>query len=80
VTMTRLAEYLAGQAGRPVADNTGLKGQYDFRVEWATEETPGVEAPSIFTALQEQLGLALSAATGSIDTIVVDHAEKASAN
>ena len=79
-TMTRLAEYLSNQAERPVIDNTGLKGEYDFRVEWATDEKPGSQRPSIFTALQEQAGLKLNAATGTIETIVVDRAERPPAN
>jgi uncharacterized protein (TIGR03435 family) len=78
--MTRLAEYLSSQAERPVIDNTGLKGEYDFRVEWATDEKPGSLRPSVFAALQEQLGLKLNATKGTIETIVVDRAERASAN
>lgn len=79
-TIARLAEYLSGQVGRPVIDNTGLKGEYDFKVEWATEEATDDSGPSIFSALQEQLGLKLNAAKGPIETIVIDSAEKASAN
>jgi uncharacterized protein (TIGR03435 family) len=91
-TMARLAEYLSGQGGRPVIDNTGLRGEYDFRVEWAPDETaapPGPPAgdltaplsgPSIFTALQEQLGLKLEATKGPIEIIVIDSVEKPSAN
>jgi uncharacterized protein (TIGR03435 family) len=78
--MARLAEYLSGQAGRPVIDNTGLKGEYDFRVQWGTEETADASEPSIFAALQEQLGLKLNATKGPIEIIVIDSAEKASAN
>jgi uncharacterized protein (TIGR03435 family) len=77
-TMARLAEYLSGQAGRPVLDHTGLKGTYDFVVEWAAADDSS--GPSVFTALQEQLGLRVEAAKGPIDTIVVDHAERPSAN
>jgi uncharacterized protein (TIGR03435 family) len=79
-TMARLAEYLSAQAGRPVIDNTGLKGEYDFHVEWSTEESVGSSGPSVFEALQEQLGLKLTATKGPIEFIVVDSAEKASAN
>jgi uncharacterized protein (TIGR03435 family) len=79
-TVTRLAEYLSGQAGRPVIDNTGLKGEYDFRVEWATDEALRSSGSSIFTVLQEQLGLKLDATKGPIEVIVVDGAERASAN
>ena len=77
-TMARLAEYLSGQVGRPVVDNTGLTGEYDFRVQWTTED--GANGPSIFSALEEQLGLKLNAARGPIDTIVVDRAERAIGN
>src|SRR5205085_2531493 len=63
-TMTRLAEYLSGQAGRPVIDNTGLKGEYDFELQWGNPDksNPG---PSLFTAIQEQLGLKLEGAKGA---------------
>jgi uncharacterized protein (TIGR03435 family) len=80
ITMARLAEYLSNQAGRPVIDDTGLKGEYDFRVEWAADEKPGSQMPSVFTALQEQLGLKLNATRGTIEVIVVDRAERAVAN
>lgn len=78
-TMARLAEYLAAQAGRPVVDNTGLKGEYDFRVEWSTDDTD-TSGPSVFAAFDEQLGLRLDATKGPIEMIVVDRVEKASAN
>jgi uncharacterized protein (TIGR03435 family) len=80
VTLARLAEYLSGQAGRPVVDNTRLGGEYDFRVEWATEEATDTSAPSLFTALQEQLGLKLDATKGPVPMIVIDQAERVSAN
>jgi len=80
ISVARLAEYLSSQAERPVVDNTGLKGEYDFRVEWATDEKPGSLRPSIFTALEEQLGLKLNATKGTVEMIVVDRAERASAN
>ena len=78
--MMRLAEYPSGQAGRPVIDSTGLKGEYDFRVEWAPDESTGSLGPSIFAALQEQLGLKLEAMKGPVEIIVVDSAERPSAN
>jgi uncharacterized protein (TIGR03435 family) len=80
-TMARLAEYLSGQAGRPVVDNTGVKGDYDFRVEWdPRDETVGTSGPSIFSALQEQLGLKLEGAKGPVEIVVIDSVERPSAN
>ncbi len=78
-TMARLAEYLAGRVDRPVVDNTGINGEYDFQVQWSTDNTDS-SGPSVFAALDEQLGLRLDAARGPIDIVVVDRAEKASAN
>ncbi len=63
MTMTRLAEYLSGQTDRPTLDNTGLRGEYDFSVEWATGEASS--GPSVFTALEEQLGLRVHATKGT---------------
>jgi uncharacterized protein (TIGR03435 family) len=80
ITLARLAEYLSGQAGRPVLDRTGLKGEFDFLLEWSNNAASASSLPSVFTALQEQLGLRLDAAKGPIETIVIEHAEKPSAN
>jgi uncharacterized protein (TIGR03435 family) len=77
-TTARLAEYLSGQAGRPVLDHTGLQGTYDFNLEWAADERSG--GPSPFAALQEQLGLKVEAVKAPIETVVVERAEKPSAN
>ena len=75
---------------RPVVDKTGLSGRYDFDLEWAPDETQfggGVpaassDAPSapLFSAIQEQLGLKLVATRGPVDALVVDKAERPSAN
>jgi bla regulator protein blaR1 len=80
VAMARLAEYLSEWAGRPVINNTGLSGNYDFRVAWATEDAPDSAGPSLFSALEEQLGLKLIAAKGPLETIVIDHVERPSPN
>jgi uncharacterized protein (TIGR03435 family) len=63
-------------AGRPVVDRTGLTGRFDFTLNWAPESSNDTEAPSIFTALQEQLGLKLQPARGPVDVLVVDSAER----
>lgn len=80
VSMTGLAEFLTDEAGRPVIDNTGLKGAYDLTLDWAVDDSPTVNdsttGPSLFTAVQEQLGLKLESAKGPVETIVVDSAER----
>ena len=95
VDMTLLAKFLSeGQAGRPVVDMTGLKDRYDFRLEWTPDTSPtsltadsaANQQPadaggiSIFTALQQQLGLKLEARTDAADRLVVVRAEPPSAN
>ena len=53
---------------------TGLRGRYDFALQWAQRDTD--DGPSLFTAVQEQLGLRLVAQKGPVDILVIDHAEK----
>jgi uncharacterized protein (TIGR03435 family) len=82
ITMQKLADLLSRQAGLPVVDSTGLKGVFDFTLTWSPDEaaatpTDGAAAPSIFTALQEQLGLKLESGKGPVEILVVDHMEKA---
>jgi uncharacterized protein (TIGR03435 family) len=83
VTMEGLTATLANATGRPVLDKTGLTGKYDYRLEYAPEDN-SVEAdptgPSIFTAVQEQLGLKLESAKGPVDIFVIDHVERPSEN
>jgi bla regulator protein blaR1 len=71
--------FLTGLAGGlPVMDQTGLKGAYDFTLKWNSEI--GADAPSFFTAIQEQLGLRLVASKAQVEVIVIDHIEQPSAN
>ncbi|HWC96284.1 MAG TPA: TIGR03435 family protein [Candidatus Sulfopaludibacter sp.] len=74
--------FLTGQAGRPVEDKTGVQGQFDFSLDWAPDEVSPADtaAPSLFTALQEQLGLKLEAGKGPVEVLVLAHAERPSAN
>jgi uncharacterized protein (TIGR03435 family) len=71
--------------GRLVIDKTGLTGKYDFTLKW-TPDTQSVDAtaidtgPSLFTALQEQLGVRLESTKAPVDIIVIDHVELPSAN
>jgi uncharacterized protein (TIGR03435 family) len=84
---------LSNEVGRIIVDKTGLAGKYDIALKWTPDEMaasagqqanaspPAADAPpSIFTALEEQLGLKLESAKGPVDTIVVDHVEKPSEN
>ena len=78
ITMRRLAELLTEPAGRPVLDQTGLSGSFDLTLDWSANETgPEKDAPpSLFTALQEQLGLKLDSVRAPVESIVVDSAER----
>lgn len=82
--MSGLAQALVNAVGAPVIDQTGLKGQYDLKLDFAPfSVTPAAEddnLPSIFTALQEQLGLKLDPIKGPVEVLVIDHAEMPSAN
>jgi len=96
ISMSGIAQALSGLLGHTVVDLTGLKGVYDVILNWAPDERqttqkPGVPAeavapgenasgPSIFAAVQEQLGLRLEARRGPVETLVVDHAERPTAN
>jgi len=82
-------QILSGRLDRPVLDKTGLSGLFDFHLQYSVDDAtaPGAAAPaadpagaSIFTALQEQLGLKVSPDTGPVEVLVVDHVEKPSEN
>jgi bla regulator protein BlaR1 len=62
--------------GRPVMDRTGLTGRFDFTLNWAPEGSTDTDAPSIFTAVQEQLGLKLQPARGAVEVLVVDSVDR----
>jgi uncharacterized protein (TIGR03435 family) len=66
--------------GRVVVDKTGLTGRYDFELKFAAQPSPENEAPSIFTALREQLGLRLEPRKMPIESLTVVHAERPSEN
>jgi uncharacterized protein (TIGR03435 family) len=68
---------------RPVVDETGLTGRYDFVLKWTPDESNTNDPnapPGIFTAVQEQLGLKLQPTTGPTDVLVIDHVERPSEN
>lgn len=73
-----------GQMDRPVVDQTGLAGKYDFQLKWTYDEsvapTDGSAPPGLFTAIQEQVGLKLEAVKAPADVLVVDKVERPGAN
>jgi uncharacterized protein (TIGR03435 family) len=76
VSVAQLARNLMGAAGRMIVDETGLTGTYDLELTFALEPAPDSPAPSLFTALQEQLGLKLEPGRGPIDVLVIDRAQR----
>jgi uncharacterized protein (TIGR03435 family) len=87
-TIDRFARDLSMVARRIVVDRTGLSGRYDIDVEFTPEfrpqpppgapelPVPAGDGPSLFTALQEQLGLKLESARGPVEILVIDHAQR----
>jgi uncharacterized protein (TIGR03435 family) len=78
-----LANALAVTLTRPVLDHTGLEGRYAFQLQWAEEGAPGEpedSGVSLFTAIQEQLGLRLEPGKGPIQFVSLDRAERPTAN
>ncbi len=81
-TIDILVRLLTDLLMRPVLDRTGLQGAYDIKLDFAPLEGPpdDTPAPSLFTAIQEQLGLKLEATKGPVQVLVIDSAEKPDAN
>ena len=84
-TMDEIAASLAGRVGRPVINKTAITGKFDFELSWIPDLTvagasgdvpPDSLGPSIFTAVQEQLGLKLESDKGEIEVLIIDKAEK----
>jgi uncharacterized protein (TIGR03435 family) len=87
ITMSALANALRPYVGREVVDRTGLTGEFDFNLQFSPPPTTGPvdagipvapldEAASVFTALQEQLGLKLESTRGPVELMVIDSAER----
>jgi uncharacterized protein (TIGR03435 family) len=82
-TMPQFAEFLARKLDRLVVDETSLSGVFEIVLDAAPYSLDGLQdaaGPSIFTALQEQLGLKLEARKAPVEILVVDHAERPSEN
>jgi uncharacterized protein (TIGR03435 family) len=89
--LSTLVQMISNQVGRPVEDQTGLTGTFDVEMRWSpaasgllppgTDVAPaGDTGPSVFTAVQEQLGFRLQPAKMSIDHLVIDHIERPEPN
>jgi bla regulator protein blaR1 len=90
VTIDEFARLLSGRVNRPVVNKTGLSGNYAFTLEFTPDQMPppgavppGVpsppinpDGPSIFTAIQEQLGLKLDSARGAVEMVVIDSVDQ----
>ena len=93
VPLALLWRFVAQQAGRAIVDRSGLTGNVNFNLNWTPEqfanrETPAVvngntidpNGPSLFTALQEQLGLRLDAQRGPVEVVVIEKIDRPSEN
>jgi uncharacterized protein (TIGR03435 family) len=85
ITMPRLATFLSGpraQLEHATIDRTGLSGSFTFKLEWTPDDKQSADTfgPSLFTALQEQLGLKLETGKAPMEILIIDHAEKPSEN
>jgi uncharacterized protein (TIGR03435 family) len=91
--LSQLASSLSQTVQRVVIDKTGLSGNFDFDLKWTPDQLPqgppppGVtppsidpNGPSIFTAVQEQLGLKLDSQRGPVEVLVIDHVERPTAD
>ena len=79
-----LMSVLSREVDRMIINKTGLNGLFDIRLEWnrqaTREHTDEQNSPSIFTAVERQLGLKLEPGTGPVEVLVIDHAERPSQN
>ena len=82
LTMTSIAEELSKITGRVVVDKTNLADRYDFKLEWSADDAPAADnsGPSLFTAIQEQLGLKLEPAKEPVPVLVIDHIDPPTPN
>jgi uncharacterized protein (TIGR03435 family) len=83
IPLSLLTAQLADSLGRPVIDLTGLTGTFDLTLQWTpdnAEQKPDPSRPSLFTAVQEQLGLKLESRKGPVEILVIDRAERPSEN
>ncbi|HUK35208.1 MAG TPA: TIGR03435 family protein [Vicinamibacterales bacterium] len=86
-TMVTLTVNLSVFVARTVIDRTGFAGRFDYDLRWTPDPTSPIRdnpdratgdpnGPSLFTALEEQLGLSLESTKGPVDVLIIDHVEK----
>jgi uncharacterized protein (TIGR03435 family) len=82
VAMPELVRALSTAVGRPVIDKTGFTGTFDVEMTFAAEDATAADPalPSLFLALQEQLGLRLESSKARVDLLVIDRVERPSSN
>jgi uncharacterized protein (TIGR03435 family) len=85
VNLDELAKTLTQRVGRPVINRTGLAGEFQFELSWLQEMQAAAPAaandgPSLFTALQEQLGLKLESSRGPVELLVIESVERPTPN
>ncbi len=90
IAMEMVAVQLSSIIGRPVIDHTGVKGVFELKLQWIPDDNPKPgddpqsldkpAGPSLFTALQEQLGLKLEGDKVPVEHIIIDHAERPTEN
>jgi uncharacterized protein (TIGR03435 family) len=80
--LSNLAFSLSSSARRIVLDKTGLTGKYDMDLKWSQQDnaSPDDSGPSLFTALQEQLGLKLEPTKAPVESIVIEHVDRPTEN
>jgi uncharacterized protein (TIGR03435 family) len=79
-TMQQLVVLLSPYTDRPVVDRTGLEGGQVFELRWSADGAGQADVPSLFTALQEQLGLKLESSKGPVEVLVIDSVSRPTEN
>ena len=80
ITMETFARNLSGGTGRYIIEKTGLTGAYDLELEYTPDQSANTTGASLFTAMQEQLGLKLDSQRAPIDVLVIHRVERPTAD
>ena len=83
ITMTQFLGFLPNYTKRVVIDKTGFTGKFNAHLEFTPDSAPAQAdnpGPSLFTAIEEQLGMKLESTKGPVEILVIDHVERPSEN